>query len=77
MIDSNAAPSSIKSDASIKSDDFLENRLREATTEESRQLLDEFLRAFYLDQPEIAVIGMRRSAVPELRGVTIKGQMAE
>jgi hypothetical protein len=53
--------------SSIKSNDLLENYLKEATTEESRQLLEQFLRAFYLDKPEIAVGGTGSSAVTDLR----------
>jgi hypothetical protein len=47
--DNGAAPS-------LENDDGLENRLKEATAEDSRQLLEEFLRAFYIDKPEPAVM---------------------
>ena len=43
-------------ETSIKTDDCLENRLKEATVEDSRQLLEEFLKAFYLDESEAAVV---------------------
>ena len=42
--------------SSIENDDYLENRLKEATVEDSRQLLEEFLKAFYLDESEAAVV---------------------
>ncbi len=38
--------------SSIKDDDCLEKRLKEATPESSRQLLEEFLKAFFFDQSE-------------------------
>jgi len=41
---------------SIKDGYCLENRLKEATAEDSRQLLEEFLKAFYLDESEVAVV---------------------
>jgi hypothetical protein len=50
MVGDNAAASF------IESDDCLENRLAEATAEDSRQLLEEFLKAFYLDKSEVAVV---------------------
>jgi len=42
--------------SSIENEDYLENRLKEATAEDSRQLLEEFLKAFYLDESEPAVM---------------------
>jgi len=50
MVGDNAAESS------IDKDDCLENRLKEATAEDSGQLLEEFLQAFYLDTPEGAAV---------------------
>jgi hypothetical protein len=41
--------------SSVKNDDCLENRLKDATPEDSRQLLEEFLKSFYLDKSEVAV----------------------
>ncbi len=41
---------------SITNEDCLENRLKEATAEDSRQLLEEFLKAFYLDESAVAVV---------------------
>ena len=51
MVGDHAVASSIEND-----DYYLENRLREATAEDSRQLLEEFLQAFYLDTPEGAAV---------------------
>jgi hypothetical protein len=50
MVDDNAAASS------IENDDSLENRLKEANAEDSRQLLEEFLQAFYLDNSEVSPV---------------------
>ena len=50
MVADNAAASS------LEKDDSLENRLKEATAEESRQLLEEFLQGFYPDSSEVAVV---------------------
>jgi hypothetical protein len=57
MVGDHAVASSIEND-----DYYLENRLREATAEDSRQLLEEFLKAFYPDKSEVAVAGCRPSA---------------
>jgi hypothetical protein len=50
---------------SITNEDCLENRLKEATAEDSRQLLEEFLKAFYLDESEVAVVDRRPSALSD------------
>jgi hypothetical protein len=36
----------------VDNHDYLENRLKEATTEDSGQILEEFLKAFYADRSE-------------------------
>jgi hypothetical protein len=46
--------------------DVLENRIKEATAEESRQLLEEFLCSFCVDQSEV-----------EVEQVTLDGQVTE
>jgi len=48
----------------------LENRLKEATPEESRQLLQEFLRSFYLDKISLP-------SDPGLSEVTLEGHVTE
>jgi hypothetical protein len=55
--------------SSIENDDCLENRLKEATAEDSRQLLEEFMRAFCLQESEAAVVDRGSSALsdPELK----------
>jgi hypothetical protein len=47
MVSDNGAASS------FEDDDCLEKRLKEATPEEFRQLLEEFLKAFFFDQSEV------------------------
>jgi hypothetical protein len=60
----------------MENDDYLENRLKEATAKDLRQLLEEFLKAFFLDDSHVAV--HRRPAVSSHRGLddlTFKGHM--
>ena len=44
-------------------DDCLEKRLKEAGAEDSRQLVVEFLQAFFLHQSEVAVVHTRLSNI--------------
>jgi hypothetical protein len=57
----------------------LENRLNEATAEESRQLLEEVLKASCLDKSEVAVVERRPSALSdvELEELTFKVHVTE
>ncbi len=52
----------------MTNDDCLENRLKEATAEDSRSLLEEFLRAFCLHRSDVAVVDRLPSALsyPEM-----------
>jgi hypothetical protein len=56
------------SDNGVANDDCLENRLKEATADDSRSLLEEFLRAFCVHRSEATVVDIRPSAIhyPEL-----------
>jgi hypothetical protein len=42
--------------SSNEKDDSLKNRLKEATAEEARQWLEEFLQAFYLEESSVDVV---------------------
>jgi hypothetical protein len=43
----------------MENGECLEDRLKEAAAEDSRPLLEEFLKAFFLDNPEVKVSRLR------------------
>jgi len=56
--------------------DDLENRLKKATAEDARQMLEEFLESFYLDKSQVAADRpVSKPSDPELDKVTFKGHM--
>ncbi len=56
--------------SSVENNDCLQNRLRVATADDSRRMVEEFVESFYLHDPE-------SGGVPEREEVTSRGHLAE